>query len=887
MIHRPAISRADLVWFLVTDPDCLEAAAASVGFCLGSRPRSETKRDTSCQESERRPVTRGVDRPDGDRVRLRPYQFWRADRYQRHDATAETPPWLAAAKPLNLADPTRGIQIPPSPPLTWTPLTPWSRLGPFVRRALSLHVPGHRVDVQRLVRVVSRGLPLRTLPRFKRWVWSTRCQILVDRSRRLIPYGPDQLQLIERVRRERGALGLDVVYMNGGVTGPVDRAGRPSQRYSVPDSNTPVLALTDLGMLHRDQLVVHQWLVLGRQLCSGLRRPTALAPCPRWRWLSESTRVWRTGCWDRDGDLPLIRDPTEPGPPAQIHASPPEDAATRVQRLLALVAAAVRVEPELLRAMRLMLPAPDQDVAMESDVWHHRDVNGTSSVFLSLALHADRRAYLQQLLEHPHDAWVDRLVGLLCRAHHPAQLPGEFLAEELTLLESMGYRLEPLIRKPLHDFFESVAKHLEFHAAATLMKEGVLGWLAGLQHRWIPGAPQTEAVERCLQLLHARLAEVEQPDRHEVIAVRSWRPRRGQDAPFPQTVWQVGQVGSSLVVCPVDMSADSAACEIGGKMLGSLVTSIRVGADGVCVHAEGPTDSHSVVAPKWLGTTDAQAVRIPLPADGSVIMESNHDRLTLVSHPPPDWATTLGRDAYGLYADLQFESVIQRFRWIFPGVFQMGSPVKEMGRYEDESMHQVALTRGYWLGDTACTQGLWEAVMGANPSRFKLGLERPVERVSWEACQTFLARLRERVGVGFRLPTEAQWEYACRSGTQTPFHFGDNMTPGQVNHNGTHPYAGGVKGVYRAETVAVKSLPCNGWGLYEMHGNVWEWCSDWYGKYPSGRVIDPIGPSESGARVVRGGSWFSDAAGVRSANRLRIPPTERDRNVGLRLALSP
>ena len=112
---------------------------------------------------------------------------------------------------------------------------------------------------------------------------------------------------------------------------------------------------------------------------------------------------------------------------------------------------------------------------------------------------------------------------------------------------------------------------------------------------------------------------------------------------------------------------------------------------------------------------------------------------------------------------------------------------------------------------------------------------------------------------GFRLPTEAEWEYACRAGTTTPFWFGDQINPEQVNYNGNYPYAGGQEGKYRAETVDVKALPCNGWGLYQMHGNVWEWCQDWYGAYPSATVADPVGPAAGADRVFRGGSWFGSA----------------------------
>ena len=137
-----------------------------------------------------------------------------------------------------------------------------------------------------------------------------------------------------------------------------------------------------------------------------------------------------------------------------------------------------------------------------------------------------------------------------------------------------------------------------------------------------------------------------------------------------------------------------------------------------------------------------------------------------------------------------------------------------------------------------------------------------------------------------RLPTEAEWEYACRAGTQGAFSFGDNITPEQVNYDGNFPYTDGKKGVDRNETVPVKSLPANPWGLYEMHGNVWEWCEDWYQeKYQQDNTINPTGQKNSQSRVLRGGSWFDNGEHARSANRDYDTPDDRNSFIGFRLAL--
>lgn len=253
---------------------------------------------------------------------------------------------------------------------------------------------------------------------------------------------------------------------------------------------------------------------------------------------------------------------------------------------------------------------------------------------------------------------------------------------------------------------------------------------------------------------------------------------------------------------------------------------------------------------------------------------------------PPPWASEWEENAeWGLAATLNLNGVKQTFRWIQLGTFLMGSPEGEVGRFDSETQHEVTLTRGYWLADTACTQALWQAVMGDNPSKFKDDPANPVEQVNWDDIQTFLARLNALVpGLDAGMPSEAQWENACRAGTTTPFSFGKNITPEQVNYRGDFPYADGKKGLYRKRTVPVRSLPPNPWGLYEMHGNVWEWCADWFGNYPQGPQIDPSGPSEGVLRVLRGGSWINSGRNGRAANRIGFEPGYRNDYTGFRLA---
>ncbi|NBQ48451.1 MAG: formylglycine-generating enzyme family protein, partial [Sphingobacteriia bacterium] len=178
------------------------------------------------------------------------------------------------------------------------------------------------------------------------------------------------------------------------------------------------------------------------------------------------------------------------------------------------------------------------------------------------------------------------------------------------------------------------------------------------------------------------------------------------------------------------------------------------------------------------------------------------------------------------------------------GKFMMGSPVSEKGRKDNETQHEVTLTKPFYMGKYEVTQEQWEAVMGNNPSAVK-GEKLPVTNVPSTHLQNFIAKLNAKSNSGYRLPTEAEWEYACRAGTITAYSFGDAITPKDANC-----IASKIGG-----TAAVGNYQANAFGLFDMHGNVWEWCEDWYGDYPAGSVIDPKGPAEGPGRVLRGGSF--------------------------------
>ncbi len=242
---------------------------------------------------------------------------------------------------------------------------------------------------------------------------------------------------------------------------------------------------------------------------------------------------------------------------------------------------------------------------------------------------------------------------------------------------------------------------------------------------------------------------------------------------------------------------------------------------------------------------------------------------------PEAWASDWGEDDYGIFMGFTYKGVRQDFRWIEPGTFLMGSPSDEPEREDNETPHEVTLSKGFWLADTTVTQALWEAVIGENPSEFK-GVNRPVENITWHDAQAFIDKMNGlKAELRLCLPTEAQWEYACRAGTTTPFFFGEQISSEWVNFYGKEPYNRGRKSEYKAQTAEVGSLPPNEWGLYEMHGNVLEWCQDWYGNYPAQPVVDPQGAASGPLRVLRGGSWLIIGGHCRSAYRDHDGPAAR------------
>ncbi|MFT7662676.1 MAG: sulfatase modifying factor 1 [Planctomycetota bacterium] len=261
-------------------------------------------------------------------------------------------------------------------------------------------------------------------------------------------------------------------------------------------------------------------------------------------------------------------------------------------------------------------------------------------------------------------------------------------------------------------------------------------------------------------------------------------------------------------------------------------------------------------------------------------------RVSLTKERAPSGWNAVGQS---VGEDGWFETVVDPksgivFKLIPSGTFLMGSPESEESRGSDETQHWVKITKPFYMAETETTQEQWRKVMGTSPSHFS-GSNRPVEQVSWTEAKEFCEK------IGGVLPTESQWEYACRAGTSTPFSFGATISTSQANYNGNYTYGSGEKGSYREKTTDVRSFSANGWGLFDMHGNVWEWCSDGFGDYPSGSrsspARDPKGSSSASSRMLRGGCWYYDPRYLRAAYRGYSGPGGGNYFLGFRVSRIP
>jgi formylglycine-generating enzyme required for sulfatase activity len=675
--------------------------------------------------------------------------------------------------------------------------------------------------------------------------------------------------------------------LDGGGLRPVPR----------PPTGAPLLILGDLGA-YASAAVQAQWRAFVHGAAATGRGVRALVPCPRERWPRAVVRGLRARVWDR-----TPRAAVAGGPAAWERAA---------RALLQRVAPLVFCEPGLLRTLRFLRPPGEADVGTEIDVWARSEqphVDGGTLAAQDRAdlLHAIAAAgggVSSETLRTDLAAiarWRDgspALVALEERCTLRRLLPPDLAA---TLPGSVEEDLAMLLR---------LAGSLE-HDATGL--QGLAAWVQRVWDR-LPAAGH------------------ERPDVVRAVEA-AWRIASTGRRPGDAATWHLVQDGAAL---SLQNAAAPTAVVLGEIVAGHAALAIedeqgrKLGAARLGEAIELP--AHALVVVGDRERVHVSPVTRPLGADaiwrergGGLLVAAGErtDAIVLRWRPPeadastastgvwepisplPAWAAAAGCDAFGVWAEVAVRGVRFKLRRVPGGRFLMGSPPFEAGRNRDEEQRRVELT-GHWMAETAVTQALWQAVMGENPSRF-VDPQRPVEQVSWDDCQRFVARLNELVpGLSVSLPTEAQWEYACRAGEAAATYAGEMEILGDNNAPVLDAIAwyGGNSGVgfeladgwdssdwpekqhphERAGTRRVSEKRPNGLGLYDMLGNVYEWCADWYGDYPRGLVHDPTGPETGDVRVLRGGSWVSFARYVRAAYRIHVRPGDRSGHVGCRLS---
>ncbi|QWF70321.1 formylglycine-generating enzyme family protein [Methylomonas paludis] len=804
--------------------------------------------------------------------------------------------WLAAA-PDNSAElggltqqdqgPWRAKHTPPP----HTPIVPWTRLWPKLRQLVAVtHAAG--LDMPLLIKHIAQGEALRVLPRRRRSAWPAPLIVVLDFSDRLTPYWQDWQQLRRHLQqvlhgnvrffRLNGLPTQSLQVIQHGIPQP---GFSPWPKLSAGDS---LLLVSDLGMVD----AAHPWprQCWQNRLSDWQRQGvvvSVLAPVAARHLQAELLGLAKTVRLSPDSSLralPRLLPSTQP----QVTAVPKDR-----DSLLSMMAVASRVEPGLLRELRRCLPQYGQDAGLEGEVWCFPQLDtAASACALSPWAVQEWREKFAKLPE----ALQARTLTCL-RAYH-AGLPQAICHEETLVWHYLANKsltsnkdIESETQQA-REFFLRLKNTLQVAEPTDSAGTWALQvQLAGHHLEWVgPTLKNDQQYKPYLATIAAAIMQAKAVDVPQKLP--------GQIDPV---TWLQGlPVQPAQTFCLRQNSALHLELIQAQNLLSvskytSRLADIDLDRQAVLLawrQSDQTQDYFSWFNEDFAGSDNIKLnqllSKVPAITDGFELHTGRH-RLSFQRFQPPKWASGWGQDQFGLYADLKLNQVSQRLRWIAPGTFMMGSPESEVEREIHEIQHEVTLTKGYWLADTACTQAMWREVMGDNPSVFKEFASLPVESVSWDDVEAFLQKLDgvfAEQNLQARLPTDAEWEYACRAGTSTPFAFGENINSNQVNYDGNYPYVNGEKSLYRGHTVPVKTFPANAWGLYEMHGNVWEWCDDWYGEYDLTVTTDPPGASEGVVRVMRGGSWRDDGRLCRSACRLSWQPDYRYLSTGFRLALN-
>ncbi len=901
------------------DPQALAELAEVFGYAKEPDPEVESHQRLT-QVGTQSAVSLGQNQARDDTVYQRP-----PARFLRINKISKTEPDPKDRQaPSYLSDPAIRLQAQKGGAYQFAapqPLMPIARLLPLLFNSLAQAKAGRSLDHRQLIKRIAQGKPLQHLPKQVRLRWPQRLQIIVDTSDRLEPYWTDFAAIVKQLRTLLGQEALEVLRFDEQTLGdsecycqPWPTAEQPQWRlWQAPPADVAVLILGDLG--YADSRASVAW---RRQLAALQNHPSPILTLNPASASGTDKRLCRQFKLTPFNDsYPVPRHPLTTG------FSFSEPSAPAIKDMLTWLAQLPLIDTGLLRRLRLAMQWGDS--SLETLIWNHPAIR---DIGLGRCLAPDYAKTCQSLLQQKL-AGSDKakLFWEIVADHHQTAYQGlrqleifkQCLSEQQALPDDTREYFQALCKAGLQSASNPAKQHLlrgQGRTVLAFLPDSI--WnsqFSVLAADFSQLAYDLYAVTHEDEIRNKQLPQQLPPGFNPERLLWVAPPTNTEE----KQVWHLVQLGDQGQIycgpCSIDNEPQVITfnLEVGSDLPPRLTLS---NVNETYLHKQGYTvtlaenatailacrglsvEIESILRPTWASRIwrNVQGLWCSIPW-----LQQELDVFWQVTDNAEQaawrWPAPFAEDELGLYVDLNVKNATQRFRWIKPGSFWMGSPVAEVDREwggnesgkGTETLHQVTLSQGFWLADTAVSQIFWLTVMGQNPSKFTDNLENPVEQVSWQDAQQFIAKLNSLFpGLLATLPTEAQWEYACRAGTQTPFSFGDNISPEQVNYHGNFPYAEGRKGLYRQQTVPVKSLPANSWGLYQMHGNVYEWCADaWQQDVSAEPVTDPEyrGNDLGSARVVRGGSWSGDGWFVRSADRFRLSPDFRDSYLGFRLAL--
>jgi formylglycine-generating enzyme required for sulfatase activity len=709
-------------------------------------------------------------------------------------------------------------------------LAAWPELRNRLDPLLGFPKRTRRLDTEALIKRISRGDPIRQIPFYERKRTHDQITVIKEHALHCAPYRLDQEMVVEHLSKATARGGLQVLdaFFPYGLTNPESGDSSTVIRRQVvePTPGSHILVLGDLGLLLK------------------IKDPFDRDAVEWWyracrRWSSRGCKVFALVPLGYERVPAKLRAWVEPiaWQGDAVRSLTHQQQEQGVTRLLTMAYPAQQIEPGLLREFR-RLCAGLEDASIEARFWQDWRHGGPRYDAVKQTEGSIRKA-LEKDFEKLDDLTITQILRWM---RHYRIARGYSVLWQMELM-NLPKRLRDLIDP------NSAEQDIANQTYQALCFQMHHGGTYGLRDRLMSLS------------LHASEHAIEDSDIGS--AVRTIRNGCLPDAKRSDRTRFV-ELPPSVETRKVQIECNPSGIGLRGVSK-SASDSMLVGSSNRVTMASG-----------------RPVLEISVPK-GSM---DHTIKAFWKSGRKPDWVSGFGRDDYGLWCEFQVPRhdgkgvVTQRMRWIKPGTFMMGSPEGEEERYEDESpWHRVTLTKGFWMADTQVTQELWMAVSGRkNPSHFEGGTN-PVERVSWEDCEKWISKLCEHHAFfKISLPSEAQWEYVCRAGSTTAYCFGDDPQE-LLKYSWFEENS-------KSKSYPVKQLLPNGWGLYDMHGNVWEWCRDWYGAYEKSTQLDPTGPTKGTSRVIRGGSWVSPARVPRSACRGGYRSGYRGYYLGFRIASS-